>query len=524
MGCGRQCVRAAQLGAVLFMAACSGASPPPPPASDPVAASNQSPPPGAAAAMNQPAADDELPPVPSPYDVLPESARAVLDRPFVGDLDQLVSRRLIRAGVVFNRTQYFIDGGAQRGLVYESLRLFEEQLNKRLKKGALPVHVAFVPLARDRLFPALLEGKVDLAAAALTITPDREKLVQFSNPTRTNVSEIVVTHKGTPTMTAAADLSGRQVYVRISSSYYESLVRLNAELVAAGKKPVTLKQAPEALEDDDLLEMVNAGLVDAIVVDDFVATFWQQVFTNLQLHPQAAVRTGGTIAVAVRRNNPELLRAINVWIKEYGPRTTFGNVMDKRYLQDASYAKNATSEAERKKFERLVTLFRKYGEQYGLDYLLMAAQGYQESGLDHSARSRVGAIGVMQVMPETGKTLKVGNIAELEPNVHAGIKYLRFMMDEYYKDDPMDPLNKGLMTLASYNAGPNRIRQLRGETAKRGLNPNVWFGNVERVVSERIGRETVQYVANIYKYYVAYRLYVEQRDERRRLKAETPVR
>jgi membrane-bound lytic murein transglycosylase MltF len=227
--------------------------------------------------------------------------------------------------------------------------------------------------------------------------------------------------------------------VRPSSSYYESLVRLNAELAAAGKQPVTLKEAPEALEDDDLLEMVNAGLVDTIVVDDFVATFWQQVFTNLQLHPQAAVRSGGTIAVAVRRNNPELVRAINTWIKEYGPRTTFGNVMDKRYLQDASYAKNATSEAERKKFESLVTLFRKYGEQYDIDYLLMAAQGYQESGLDHSARSPVGAIGVMQVMPETGKDLKVGNIRELEPNVHAGIKYLRFMMDEYYKDDPWIP-------------------------------------------------------------------------------------
>ena len=125
----------------------------------------------------------------------------------------------------------------------------------------------------------------------------------------------------------------------------------------------------------------------------------------------------------------------------------------------------------------------------------------------------------MQVMPATGKDLKVGNITELEPNIHAGIKYLRFMMDEYYKDDPMDPLNKGLMTLASYNAGPARIRQLRREAEKRGLNPNVWFGNVERIASERIGRETVQYVSNIYKYYVAYRLTIEQRDERRRLKA-----
>ena len=522
MRCGQRCVRAAQFGALLLVAACSTPSSPPP-ASESGASGTQSPSRDAAAARNPPG-PDELPPVASPYDALPEVARAELDRLFVGDFDQMVSRRLIRAGVVFNRTQYFIDGGTQRGFAYESLRLFEEQLNKRLKTGVLPVHVAFVPLARDQLLPALIAGKVDLAAAALTITPEREKLVRFSHPTRVDVSEIVVTPKGAPPLTAATDLSNRQVYVRRSSSYYESLVHLNADLVAAGKPPVILKEAPEALEDDDLLEMVNAGLVETIVVDDFVASFWQQVFTNLQLHPQAAVRTGGTIAVAARPNNPLLLNAINAWITEYGPRTTFGNVMDKRYLQDTRYAKGATSEAERKKFERLVSLFQKYGDQYDIDYLLMAAQGYQESGLDHGARSAVGAIGVMQVMPDTGRDLKVGNISELEPNIHAGVKYLRFMMDDYYKDDPMDPLNKGLMTLASYNAGPGRMRQLRRETAKRGLDPNVWFGNVERVVSERIGRETVQYVANIYKYYVPYRLYAEQRDERRRLKVETAVR
>jgi membrane-bound lytic murein transglycosylase MltF len=144
----------------------------------------------------------------------------------------------------------------------------------------------------------------------------------------------------------------------------------------------------------------------------------------------------------------------------------------------------------------------------------MAAQGFQESGLDQNVRSKVGAIGVMQVMPATGKELNVGDVKQLEPNIHAGVKYIRFMIDQYFKDEPMDRLNKGLFSFASYNAGPARIRQLRAETARRGLNPNVWFGNVERIVSERIGRETVTYVSNIYKYYVAYRLLLEERDRR----------
>ena len=248
--------------------------------------------------------------------------------------------------------------------------------------------------------------------------------------------------------------------------------------------------------------------------DDFVAEFWQDVFPGISLNKGAAVRTGGEIAIAVRKGNPKLLSEADAWIKKYGPRTAFGNILERKYLQSTNYVKNAAAEAERRKLRDLVALFEKYGAQYNVDYLLMAAQGYQESGLDQSRKSHVGAIGVMQVMPATGKDLRVGDITKIEPNVHAGVKYFRFMVDQFYKDEPMDDLNKALMTLASYNAGPGRIRQLRKQAASRGLNPNLWFGNVERVVSERVGRETVQYVSNIYKYYIAYRLVRERELER----------
>jgi membrane-bound lytic murein transglycosylase MltF len=194
-----------------------------------------------------------------------------------------------------------------------------------------------------------------------------------------------------------------------------------------------------------------------------------------------------------------MLRAVNTWVKEYGPNTAFGNMMERKYLQSTKYVRSAGAESERRKLRELVKFFQTYGTKYDVDYLLMAAQGYQESQLNQSAKSQVGAIGVMQVMPATGNDLKVGDITQIEPNIHAGVKYFRFMMDEFYKDEPMTPINKGLMTLASYNAGPGRIRQLRRETQKRGLDPNVWFGNVERVVSERVGRETVTYVSKIYK-------------------------
>jgi membrane-bound lytic murein transglycosylase MltF len=505
----------------MFLAACGGGqSATSAPAAAPGATTPGAQTPAAPAAA-PPEPDEPLPVVESPYDALPDHAREVLDQSFTGDLDEMVKRRVIRAGVTFNRTHYFIDRGQQRGIAYEALMNFEEALNARLKTGNLKVHVAIVPLGREALQSALLDGKVDLLIAQLKVTPEREKLAAFSTPTRTNISEIVVTGPGAPSISSVDDLSGKEVAVRGGGTYQQSLEALNDKLKATGKEPVSIKPLPVNLEDDDILEMVNAGLVPITVVDEYIAQFWKQVFKSIEPHPAAAVRTGGVLAVAFRKNNPKLRDAANQWLKKYGENTAFANVIQKRYLESSKYVQNAASEQERRKFQGLVQYFRKYGAQYDVDPIMMAAQGYQESRLDQNAKSHVGAIGVMQLMPDTGKEQKVGDITQIEPNIHAGIKYMRFMIDQYYKDEPMTPMNKVLMTFASYNAGPGRIRQLRRETERRGLDPNVWFGNVERVASEKIGRETVQYVSNIYKYYVAYTLVLEQRQAREAAKKGT---
>ena len=463
-----------------------------------------------------------MPPAKGPYEALPESLRQIIDQPFTGDLDALVNRRLIRVGVTFNRTHYFIDAGQQRGLTYESMRLFEDELNAQLKTRNLRVHVVFVPMQRDQMQAALLGGKIDLVAAMITVTPEREKLAAFSNPTRTNVNQVVVTGPGAAPLTSLDDLAGREIFIRRSSLYHDSAVTLNVGFAKRGLKPVSVREAPEVFEDDDLLEMVNAGLVQATIVDDYLADFWKQVFTDLTVHKALAVRTGGTLAVAMRKENSKLRGAVNDWLKKHAKGDAFRNTVERRYLQNTAYAKSATSEAEQRKFKDVIELFRKYADQYSMDFLLMAAQGYQESGLNHSARSRVGAIGIMQIMPATGKSLKVGDIRNLEPNIHGGVKYMRQLMDQYFTNEPMDELNKGLMTFAAYNAGPGRVRQLRTEAEKRGLNANIWFGNVERVASERIGRETVTYVSNIYKYFVAYKLVVDQMARRATANPRTP--
>jgi membrane-bound lytic murein transglycosylase MltF len=451
---------------------------------------------------------------------LPEAVRAIVSNRFTGDFDQMVARRLVRVGVTFNRTFYYVDKGVQRGVSYEMGQALEEHLNTKLKtRTATKVNVFFLPLPRDMLASALRDGKVDLVAAQITVRPELQAIVDFTNPTRTNVSEVVVTGPGSPAIASVDDLSGKEVFARKDGKTWQSLLALNERLKVKGRPPVDIRDVPPNLEDDDLLEMANAGLIPIVVVDDYLADFWGKVFPNLTVHDTVVVRTGASLAVAIRKNSPRLAAELNDFLAEFGLGTAFGNIVEKRYLVSTTYAKQATSEAERKKFLALVDIFRKYSDRYQLDYLLMAAQGYQESGLDQNAKSQVGAIGVMQVMPATGRDMKVGDITQVDANIHAGVKYMRFMVDQYFKDEPMDRLNKGLFTFASYNAGPGRVRQLRKEAEKRGLDPNLWFGNVEQVASERIGRETVTYVANIYKYYVAYRLVAEERARRAEARA-----
>jgi membrane-bound lytic murein transglycosylase MltF len=459
----------------------------------------------------------QAPPAEATQDTLPESQRLAPTR-WTGDLDGMIKRRAIRVLVPYSKTQYFIDQGLQRGLAYDFGKKFEDELNTKLKTGNLRVHVVFIPMSRDELLPSLIEGRGDVVSAALTITPERQKQVDFTTPSINDVNEIVVTGPGAPAIASLDDLAGQQVFVRKSSAYYESLLKLNEQLRSQGKKEVVLKPAPETLEDEDLLEMVNSGLVKIIVVDNYLASFWKQIFSDLTLHEQVALRTRASIAPAIRKDSPKLKAELDAFVKKSGSGTAFGNITFQRYLQSTKFAKNATASEDMKRFRAVVELFRKYGQKYEMDWLLMAAQGYQESRLDHSVKSPVGAIGVMQVMPATGKELKVGDIQQLEANIHAGVKYIRFMIDQYFKDEPMDKLNKGLFAFASYNAGPARVRQLREEAKKRGLNPNIWFNNVEQVASERIGRETVTYVSNIYKYYIAYRLAVDEMAERRKAK------
>ena len=435
-------------------------------------------------------------------------------RPWQGDFDGMVKRRVIRVLVPYSKTFYYVEKGRARGVSAEIIDALEAEINKDLKSRTLKVKLIALPVAREEMLAKLLAGYGDVVIADTSITPERQAKVDFSKPMFPRIDEVVVTGPGAPAIDTLDDLAGKEAYVRPDTSYREHLTALNRRFEREGKPPVKLRAAPDEFEAEDILEMVNAGLVPITVIDRYKARMWQPVMKSLSIRDGARVSEDNDYAFMLRKDSPQWKAVLDKFVAGHARGTVFGNTIIKQYVKDPKFVKNAAGAEEQRRFGDVVEFFRKYGRQYDLDYLLMMAQGFQESALDQTVKSRVGAIGIMQVMPATGKELAVGDITRAEANVHAGVKYIRYMIDRYYKDEPMTPLNKGLFAFASYNAGAARIASLRKEAAKRGLDPNRWFHNVELVAADKIGPETVTYVANIYKYYTAYKLLEQQEAER----------
>lgn len=455
----------------------------------------------------------------------PDFQEDVLLQQWTGDFDEMVKRQQIRVLVVYSKTFYFLDKGQQRGLTYEGIKQFEDFVNKKLgTKKSFPVKIIFIPVRRDELLPKLAAGYGDLAAANLTVTSERLKEVDFSAPFLTGVKELVVTSANEKPLKNFDDLAGREIYVRKSSSYYESLTTLNHLFIKTGRKPVKLVEANESFEDEDLLEMVNAGIIPAIVVDSHKAQFWGKIFKDIKIYPDAFVRTDGEISWAFRKNSPKLKEIVNEFVTKNKKGTLMGNMILNRYLSNTKYITNSVSKEELKKFQDMVKLFQKYAAQYDFDYLMLGAQAYQESGLDQKKKSPAGAIGVMQLLPSTAKDPNIGipDIHLLEKNIHAGSKYLRFISDRYFKDETMDPVNRMLFSFASYNAGPAKVQKIRKKTSEMGLDPNIWFRNAEFAAAKIVGSETVQYVSNIYKYYIAYKMVSDRLSEKQKVKEKQP--
>lgn len=429
------------------------------------------------------------------------------NRAWKGDFDGMQTRGVIRVLVPYSRTLFYHDRGAERGVTATLVREFEKHLNRTYGgRGKIPLTVAIIPTTRDRLLKDLRAGLGDIAAGDISITPERSRDVLFSIPVGKPFDEVLLSSPSAPPVKTRDDLAGKTVHVRPINSYFKSLETWNRDFKKRGLKPMKIVKLPDDIADEDALEMVNAGLIDFTVADSWLADVWRKSLPKMHVHKNITIATGMQAAWAMRHKSPLLAGEVNNFIKNKANKQGMAQTAVRQAKLRASPLRNQRGNVETKRFGDTIETFRKYGDKYGFDHLMLSAQGFQESRLDQSARSPVGAIGIMQVMPATGKDMAVGNIHNAEPNIHAGAKYMDFILKHFFQDAKLDAKNRTLFAFASYNAGPGRIRKLRAEATDKGYDPNIWFDNVERVVAARVGQEPVLYVRNIYKYYVAYKL------------------
>jgi membrane-bound lytic murein transglycosylase MltF len=457
-------------------------------------------------------AHDDASPLPAEA-AQPEPTReeALLERyaeAFTGDLPEIRERRSLRVLVSYSKTNFFFDDGSMRGFEYELMRKYEKFLNADVRGLYRRTKVVFVPTPFDELLDALVAGRGDVAAAGLTVTPVRAARVAFTHPYIPEVREVLVLNDSAGDVQDLDDLSGRSVYVVAGSSYATHLFRLNREFASTGRPPIDVVEVDPDLATEDVLELVSAGVTGISVADQHIADAWAEVLDGVVVRGDIEIHAGGSIAWAVRKDNPKLLESLNAFVRKSRRGSLLGNVLFERYYEKSAWIGNPLDAENRGKLERLAGLFRKYGEEYGFDWLALAAQAYQESGLDQNKKSRAGAVGIMQIRPSTArdKHVDIHDIHNLESNIHAGTKYLDFLRSRYFDDSEIPGDAQIDFAWAAYNAGPAAINKARRRAAKERLDPNLWFGNVERIVARTVSSETVDYVSNVNKYYVAYKL------------------
>mgnify|MGYP006281442029 CR=1 FL=1 len=448
----------------------------------------------------------EPPAAPAPAAAPPAIGDPELEA-FTGDLDAIRERGVLRALVTPSRTDFFVADGEIRGIQAELLRRFATGLAEAGGPGPR-LRLKYVPVPFEELVPALEAGRGDIAAAFLTPTTERLERIVVATDFRRSASEILVTHAAAPVPASLDDLAGRTIVVLAGSSYHEHLLGLSERLVARGLDAIDVQTADGRLYTEDILELVNAGAVAMTVADDYKAALWARVLPDLRLHEGLAITEDNPLGWGLRRDASGLRSAVADFAREVRQGSLVGNVLFTRYFERETFVGNPLAPADRDRLEELLPLFRRYGERYGIDPLALAAQAYRESRFDHGARSDAGAVGIMQLLPSTARDPNVGieDIGGLEANIHAGARYLAFLRDRYFSDPALDPWDRRAFAWAAYNAGPRAIARARAGAERSGLDRDVWFGETELAVGRTIGREPVRYVADIEKYYLAYRL------------------
>lgn len=422
------------------------------------------------------------------------------------DLDQMLKTGRIRVLTTYGYGNYFIHEGQTLGFEYAMMEEYKKHLNRNRSRRLVPLQFYYIPIPYHLLLKALRKGYGDIVAANLTILPQRENEVKFTNPYLLELKELLVTQKGIKEINKLEDLAGTEIYVREESSYYYRLVQLNKQLKAKELSPISIKILSGFMNTGEIIEMVNAGIIKRTIADSHIANIAEKLLPEIKIHRRVVLNDKVNLGWMVRRNNPQLRESLNDFIKTVKKGTLKGNIFFNRYFKKNPWARQALSRGDMDRFSHYAPLFKKYGDRYKLDWILLAAQAFQESGFNSQVRSNMGAIGLMQLLPATAKDMGFEDITVPEKNIHAGVKYMHWLIVHYFSDKSMTKDDQLRFALAAYNTGPGNIRKSRRMTQKMGHDPNRWFSHTEMGTLSAVGLEPVHYVRNINRYYLSFLL------------------
>ena len=438
--------------------------------------------------------------------IVPQLSR--LNYTATDDLPEMLKRRTIRVLTTYSPSTYFIYEGRSYGFEYSLLKDYEAFLNRRVTDRRIRTVVEFIPVPENLLIPCLQLGIGDIVAAGMRRSSVSMPTVDFTIPYLQGVSEVLITHRRAPVVDSVEALSGRRIHVLPGWQESITLRRINARLLVKGRPPLEPVRSSGLLTSEDMLDLVNSGVVDLSIVESHIARLWSSAHPNIAILEFPKISAHTPISWAVRKNNPELKTSLDRFLRSRRSGSRFGNIYFRQYFKETRWIDNPLSPTDHAKFSRYVPLFRKYGAKYGFDWMLLAAVAYQESQMKNRRRSHAGAVGLMQVMPATAgdANVAIDNIRDPEQNVHAGTKYLALLRDVYFPAREFDPEERIRFILAAYNAGPNMIARCQRLTRRMGRDPSKWFGHTELATRRLVGNETVRYVSNVVKYYLAYSL------------------
>ncbi|WHT79571.1 transglycosylase SLT domain-containing protein [Pseudomonas rhodesiae] len=441
--------------------------------------------------------------------LLPMAAVARLDGPLevtkpskVRDLAEIRSSRTLRVLVNQSRNSSGEVLGQAIGVEYHRLRAFEQYLNGHARDGQ-EINLKIIPKAKDQLLAALARGEGDLVAPGELLDINTAHKIVTSDPIISDVPLWLVGGKGERRFTRLEQLSGRTLALTTGSAAADAVSQVNQKLALHKQPPIKVEWVDPTLAVEDVLEMVQAGIFHLTIVEKPIAERWSKILPKLRFDKQVAITSPGDEFWFVRQDASILRASIDRFLKTY--RTPADrDVAFQRIYRRLYQVRNPLARIDRQRLEKLRPVLQKHAGEQGMDWLNLAALAFKESALDPSARNSGGPTGLMQITPSAAQRVGVNNIETLDSNVQASARYLTMIRRKFFASPKLNERERMAFVLAAYNMGPERVQGMRTEAKRRGLNPNQWFFQVERIAMEQVGMSAVGYVNSVNKYYLAF--------------------